>query len=129
MSSIPQQQFVNAFDKVKSDYIARQRYGLNGMYVLRGHEFGRGYIMFYDGKKCMLKHYGTLIYECDFKTKKFKIGGWSKSDADAINSMGRITGIGGAYIQNGTLYAEGTGPRYKKKTAGPKTNGFGLAKM
>lgn len=115
MARIPQKQFVDAFSRVKSDHIAKQKYGMNGMYVLRGYEFGRGYVMFYDGKKCMLKHYGTLIYECDFKTKKFKIGGWSKSDADAIESMGRITGIGGAYIQNGVLYAKGTGPRYKRK--------------
>ena len=115
MASIPQKQFVDAFNRVKYDYIAKQKYGLRGTTVYWGYEFGRGYIMFYDGKTCTLNHYGTLIYKCDFKTKKFKIGGWSRSDADAINSMGRITGIGGAYIQNGKLYAAGTGPRYKKK--------------
>lgn len=116
MASIPQKQFVDAFNRVKSEYMARMRSGLYRN-PYGDCEFGRGqsYSMFYDGKTCTLRHYRTLIYHCDFKTKKFKIGGWSKSDTDAINSMGRITGIGGAYIQNGTLYAEGTGPRYKKK--------------
>ena len=116
MPSIPQQQFVNAFSKVKSEYMARMRSGLYRS-PYGDCEVGRGqcYYMVCGGKKGELRHYRTLIYECDFKTKKSKVGGWSKSDSDAINSMGRITGIGGAYIQNGILYAEGTGPRYKRK--------------
>lgn len=114
MARIPQKQFVDAFSYVKSEYIMKSKYSYTNKSFV-GHTFGRGYTMQYNGKVCSLYHYGTLIYECDFKTKKFKIGGWSKSDADAINSMGRITGIGGAYIQNGNLYAEGTGPRYRRK--------------
>ena len=116
MARIPQKQFINAFSKVKSEYMAKMRSGrYKSPYGMC--EFGRGqcYSIFYDGKKCELYHYNTLIYECDFKTRKFKIGGWSKSDSDAINSMGYITGIGSVYIQNGVLYKDGTGPRYKKK--------------
>lgn len=114
MGRIPQKQFVDAYGFVTAEYRVKLKYGYSGKPSVT-YRFGRDYVMYYDGKKCALFHYGTSIYQCDFKTKKYEIGGWSKSDADAINSMGRITGIGGAYIQNGVLYKDGTGPRYKKK--------------
>lgn len=115
MPRIPQKQFVDAYSYVRAEYkVQKARWGTARPVY---HEFGRekSYTMVYDGQKCELYHYRTLIYQCVFKTKKFKIGGWSKSDSDAINSMGRITGIGGAYIQDGVLYKDGTGPRYKRK--------------
>lgn len=103
MASIPQQQITNAYRELK--------------YVNEGEVyFGRGYRLIRSGPKFTLIHYGTVIYECNIKTEKFSVGGWSKSDADAINSIAYWTGVGGAYIQNYTLWPVGKGPRYEKKS-------------
>lgn len=102
MASIPQQQITDAYREVKySDF--------GEVY------FGRGYRLSKVKNKYTLVHYGTTIYECDTKTQKFSVGGWSKSDVDAINSIAYWTGVGGAYIQNYTLWPVGKGPRYEKK--------------
>lgn len=97
MARIPQAQFIEAYRIVRAN---------PNKYDMWGYEFGRNkcYTLWYSKQKCTLSHYNTIIYECNFKTKKFKIGGWSKSDADAINSMAKLTGIGGAYIKDGVLY-------------------------
>lgn len=101
MASIPQQQITNAYHSLK--------------YTDEGEVyFGRGYRLVRAGPKFTLIHYGTVIYECNTKTQKFSVGGWSKSDVDAINSIAYWTGVGGAYIQNYTLYPVGEGPRYNK---------------
>lgn len=64
------------------------------------------------GGHVRLWHYGTLIYDYNLDERTTKIGGWSVSDRDAINSMSRLTGGDGAYIDDYTLYKTGTGPRY-----------------
>lgn len=111
MASIPQEQFITAY------YAASRVQG-------RWHTFGRGYELYVKGKFVKLTHYGTTIYEYDPKKRKVSYGGaYSMSDVNAINSMAYLTGKGGAYLQGGKIYAEGTGPRYKtKKKAAP----FGL---
>ena len=101
MASIPQQQVTDAYHKLKYADVGE-------VY------FGRGYRLTKAGNVYALIHYGTQIYECNTKTQKFSVGGWSRSDADAINSIAYWTGIGGAYIQNYTLYPVGKGPRYEK---------------
>ena len=102
MASIPQQQITNAYRELK--------------YIDNGEVyFGRGYRLERAGPKFTLIHYGTVIYECNTKTQRFSVGGWSRSDADAINSIAYWTGVGGAYIQNYTLWPVGKGPRYEKK--------------
>lgn len=102
MASIPQQQITDAYHQIKyADY--------GEVY------FGRGYRLGKYKSKYFLLHYGTEIYRCDTKTKKFAVGGYSMSDAMAINSIAYWTGVGGAYRQDGILYAVGKGPRYEKK--------------
>lgn len=101
MASIPQEQISDAYYHIQ--------YYPNEWYT-----FGRGYKVFGNKNEVKMYHYGTLIYECNTKTKKFKVGGYSQSDVNAINSMAYHTCVGGAYIQNGTLYAKGTGPKYEK---------------
>ena len=102
MASIPQAQITEAYHQIKYDSVGE-------VY------FGRGYVMTKNGPVIKLKHYGTFIYECNLNNGTFKVGGWSRSDADAINSIAYWTGIGGAYIQNYTLYPKRKGPRYEKK--------------
>ncbi len=101
MASIPQQQITDAYHALKYSDTGRVH-------------FGRGYQLVRDFNDYALYHYGTLIYACNMKDRSFSVGGWSRSDADAINSMAYWTGIGGAYIQNYTLYPVGKGPRYEK---------------
>lgn len=103
MASIPQEQILNAY------YAASHVPG-------RWHTFGRGYELYVKGAFVKLTHYGTVIYEYDPKKRKVDYGGaFSMSDVNAINSLAYITGKGRAYLQGGRIYAEGTGPRYKKK--------------
>jgi hypothetical protein len=115
MASIPQDQITNAY-----------------YYVLRNpkmwYGFGRGYSMWYDGNHTYkLVHYGTTIYEANSSTKKAKVGGWSISDVMAINSLAYYLGTKGAYLTGGTVYLEGTGPRYApKKSKQKKASPFGL---
>lgn len=102
MASIPQQQVTDAYHQVKyADF--------GEVY------FGRAYRLSKIKNKFRLVHYGTMIYECDIKNRTFSVGGYSKSDVDAINSIAYWTGIGGAYIQDYTLWPIGKGPRYEKK--------------
>ena len=106
MASIPQQQISDAYYHVNN--WPKQWYG-----------FGRGYNMYYDGKDTYkLVHYGTTIYECNERTKKAKVGGWSMSDVAAINSLAYHTGTPKAYMTGGSVYLVGTGPRYEKKNKG-----------
>lgn len=104
MASIPQEQISDAYYYVKN-------------YPNEWYSFGRGYRAYGNKQWISLFHYGTKIYHAVFKTGKFEVGGFSQSDVNAINSMAYHTGIGGAYIKDGVLYAKGTGPKYVKKTA------------
>lgn len=114
MASIPQDQITKAYYYVRQH--PKQWYG-----------FGRGYTMYYDGTTYKLVHYGTTIYEANERTKKAKIGGWSISDVMAINSLAYYLGTKGAYLAGGTVYLEGTGPRYApKKPRQKKAAPFGL---
>ena len=114
MAAIPQEQILSAY------YAASRKQGF-------WHTFGRGYEMYVKGKFVKLTHYGTTIYEYDPKTRKVSYGGaYSMSDVNAINSMAYITGIGKAYLKGGTIYAEGTGPRYKPKKTKKTPAPFGL---
>lgn len=108
MASIPQVQISNAYYFVLRN--PKEWYG-----------FGRGYSMWYDGNHTFkLVHYGTTIYTCNTATKKVTVGGWSMSDAAAINSLAYHTGTKGVYLTGGEIYAEGTGPRYKPKASKKK---------
>jgi len=78
---------------------------------------GRGYTMrMSKSGKLTLTHYGTVIYEKSANSKP-KIGGWSVSDVNAINSLVYHLGGNEVYMQGGTIYFKGEGPRYEKKTA------------
>ena len=76
---------------------------------------GRGYILTItsDGE-ITLMHYGTVIYN---RTPEgvVEIGGWSVSDANAINSLVYHVGGQEVYMTNNQLYFKGEGPRYEKK--------------
>lgn len=81
---------------------------------------GRGYAMEVSPKgKITLWHYGTVIYE---KTPagKVTIGGWSMSDANAINSLVYHEGGKEVYMTDGSIYFKGEGPRYARKKATAK---------
>lgn len=115
MASIPQKQISDAYYYVLSH--PKMWYG-----------FGRGYTLYYDGNHTYkLVHYGTEIYEANSSTKKCKVGGWSISDVMAINSLAYHIDTKGAYLTNGKVYLEGTGPRYAaKKPKQKKASPFGL---
>ena len=116
MASIPQDQISNAYYYVRSH--PKMWYG-----------FGRGYTMYFDGNHTYtLVHYGTTIYEGNSSTKKVKVGGWSMSDVMAINSLAYYTGTKGAYMTGGSVYLDGTGPRFKSKNKKKDTDmhPFGL---
>ena len=114
MASIPQEQISNAY------YYCLSK-------PLREYGFGRGYVMWYDGNHVYkLWHYGTLIYVGNSSTKKMKVAGWSTSDVMAINSVSYYVGTPRVYMTEGRIYAEGEGPRYKKKKKDGQMHPFGL---
>lgn len=103
MAGIPQDQITKAYYFVLQH--PKMWYG-----------FGRGYGIYYDGNHSYkLVHYGTVIYEVNSYTKKCKADGISVSDVMAINSLAYLLGTTGAYMTQGKVYLEGTGPRYKKR--------------
>lgn len=72
--------------------------------------------MYYDGNHSYkLVHYGTTIYTANSLTKKCKADGISVSDVMAINSLAYYLGTEGAYMTQGQVYLNGTGPRFRKR--------------
>lgn len=110
MGRVPTTQLKNAFERcIRSQYdfvkFGATREGTkDAFFMLRDHNM------------LTLEHYGTVIFQYNFKTRKMSYGGWSMTDRDNINGMCILLGLSTrVYYSDYTLYEVGTGPKYAKK--------------
>ena len=116
MGRVPTTQLKNAFEKCvmteKNYQVAR--FGKSKLYNMTA------FVMWRDGNELNLNHYGTNIFQYNFKTKKMSFGGWSMTDRDNINGMCVLLGLPNrVYYSDYGLYEVGTGPRSMKRGKSP----------
>lgn len=110
MGRVPTTQLKNAFDRCKRATYAEVKFGA----TREGTK--NAFLMIRAGDWLALKHYGTKIFQFNFKTRKMSYGGWSMTDRDNINGMCYLLGLDTrVYYSDYALYIVGTGPRYEKK--------------